>query len=71
MMLPSALDMNEFWFLQVDLVRYPRAIKIPVKHPVVSLVRFIPEEEEQASCTLQGNSDTSRQGLCAVELILF
>ena len=57
MMLPSALDMNEFWFLQVDLVRYPRAIKIPVKLPVVPLVGFVPEEEGQARCTVQGNSD--------------
>ena len=71
MLLPSALDMHELGFLQVDLVWYPRAVKIPVKHPVVSLVGFVPEEEEQARCTVQGNSDINRHGLCAVELILF
>ena len=57
MLLPSALDMNEVGFLQVDLVRYPRAVEIPVKHPIVSLIRFVPEEERM--CTLQRNSDTN------------
>ena len=57
MLLPSALDMHEVGLLQVYLVRYPRAVKIPVKHPVVSLVGFVPEQEEQERCTVQGDSD--------------
>ena len=68
MLLPSALDIHKLGFLQVDLVRYSSAVEIPVKHPVVSLVGFIPEEE--ARCAVQDNSDINRHGLYAVELIL-
>ena len=62
-MLPSVLDMHEVRFLEVNLVRYSRTVEIPVKHPVVSLVRFVPEQEGR--CEVQDDSFTNRHIFCS------